>query len=69
MNNRSERAFQSESAAKNQMENKAHYLHSGGKSGAIPFGRIWYQDNVLYAESTYWASSTLEDFLNDKCEL
>jgi hypothetical protein len=69
MNNKAKKAYKIESAAKNQMENKAHYLHFGGKSGAIPFGRIWREDNVLYAESTYWAESTLEDFLNDECEL
>jgi hypothetical protein len=67
--NKAKREYKRESAAKDAMIRKAHYLYYGGKSGHIPFGRIWYEDNVLYAESTYWTESTLSDFLNDNREL
>ena len=36
--------------AKKAMESKANYIDDGETSGTVIFGRIWYEDNVLYAE-------------------
>ena len=68
-NNKAKKAYSSKSAAKRAMKSKAHYIDEKGTSGTIMFGRIWYEDNVLYAESAYWTESTLQDFLNDKRKL
>lgn len=69
MNNKAKKAYSSKAAAKRAMIKKADYLHDGGTSGAIPFGRIWYENNFVYAESNYWTKSTLEEFLNSKRKL
>ena len=69
MNNQAKKAYSSKAAAKRAMQNKANYLHDGGTSGAITFGRIWCEDNFVYAESAYWTESTLNDFLNNKRKL
>lgn len=69
MNNQAKREYPNKKAARRAMRNKANYLHGGGNSGAITFGRIWCEDEFVYAESAYRTQSTLEDFLHDEREL
>jgi hypothetical protein len=69
MNNQAKKAYSSKAAAKRAMKSKAHYIDEKGTSGAIMFGRIWCEDNFVYAESAYWTESTLNDFLNNKRKL
>lgn len=64
--NKASKVYASKAGAVKAMQRKADYLHAGGKSGSVTFGRLFVEDNILYVQSNYWTQSTLEDFLNGK---
>lgn len=69
MNNKASKTYSSKSSAKRAFDRKCKVVHGCGTSGEVNFGRIYYEDNKLHVESSFWTQSTLEDFLNNKREL
>lgn len=64
--NKASKVYSTKSGALQAMRRKADIIHAGGRSGSVPFARLFVEDNILHVQSNYWTQSTLEDFLNGR---
>ena len=64
MNNVASKEYSSKSAAIRAMKNKVNIIHGGGQSGEVSFARLYVKGNTLYAESSYFVESTLQDYID-----
>lgn len=69
MNNVASKIYSTHSNALRAMRNKVNYIHGCEKSGEVNFGRLYVEGETLFAESSYWEASTLQDFLDNKSKL